>query len=190
MSIESSLSAAVGLSQAGQYEEAMALACVALDATAAAEGRGSKPTARCREFIKANLDIITNVWFSGTLTVKAGIDPPKLKDPRAPERCVSVDKIILGAVRGSVIHGASLPEGAFFTTDAFYGERDNGEFHIPVALIYGLIVAVLASPKNASHRFGTDVVITRGERRLELEHLWGRPDLVREQLGIHELFPA
>lgn len=181
MSIESWLREAIQQLQAEKFEAAMTSACISLDATAKNEfGPGSEQ--RCRRFVQANLDIITCVGFGGAILAAPG-STVKLKQPDAPAGCIPVEDIIYKSIRCHLIHEASLPANLSFTKDAFYGER-NRTFHIPILMIYAIILSVIAAPTNSSRSFGSDIVMDLNGKQLHLEHLWGKTDIVRRHLGI------
>lgn len=181
MSIESSVREVIQQLQDEKFDAAMTSACISLDATAKNEfGSGSER--RCRQFVQANLDIITSVGFGGAILAAPG-STVKLKQPESPAGCISVEDIIYKSIRCHLIHEASLPANVSFTKDAFYGER-NGAFHIPVLMIYAVILSVVAAPTNSSRSLGSDIVMTLKGKQLYLERLWGKADILRQQLGI------
>lgn len=181
MSIESSIGDAFEQLQRGRYDSAMTLACTSLDATASNEFGGAVG-ARWEAFVNANLDIITHVGFGGALRVSPGATV-NIKRPESPTSTISNKDVIYKSIRNCLIHDASLPDKVSFTQDAFYGERD-GAFHVPVLLIYALLLAVIATPSNAPRSLSSPIEVAVCGKRLEVNDLWGKPDALRRELGL------
>jgi hypothetical protein len=181
MSIETSLREALLQLQNEKFLAAMTSACISLDATAKNEF-GTKSERRCRQFVQANLDIITLVGLGGALLVAPGATL-KLKQPESPTSCISVEDILYKSIRCHLVHEAALPKNVTFTKDAFYGER-SGIFQIPVLMIYAVILSVIGSPTNSTRSLGMDMVMMVNGKQLILDQLWGKADVIRQILGI------
>ena len=181
MSIECFVQDAFELIRRDRFESAMALACAALDATAKSEFSGQVQVGeRWEAFVKSNLDIITVVGFSGAIHAAPG-GILRVLDPERPDDVAPIEKIIYKSIRCNLMHEASLPGGARFTPERFYGIRD-GTFYIPVSFIYALLLAVVGAKSNASRRI--DVQIELNPARLKINELWGKSELVRSKLGV------
>jgi hypothetical protein len=181
MSIESSLREALEQLQVEKFEAAMTSACISLDATAKHEF-GSSSKRRCRQFIQSQLDIISYVATGGAILSVPG-STLNLKRPESPSSPSSFEDIIYESIRCHLVHEASLPANVRFTKEAFYGERD-GVFFVPVLMIYAIILSVIAAPTNSNKSLGTDIVMTIFGRQFRLKELWGKPGVLRHQLGI------
>ncbi len=76
-------------------------------------------------------------------------------------------------VRCGLVHEAEIPDTQEFTQDALISVRD-GRLTLPAGFIYGLIVAVIASPANAGEQSETHYQINVDGEALPLHEFWGR----------------
>ena len=189
MSIASRVAEAVRHLAEKDYESAMIAVCIALDATARrqfpdlATNKASKK--RCTAFVKANLDIITSVGFGGAILAAPG-STLRLKTPgslQSSAEITELEKIIYETLRCTLLHEASLPGNVAFTEEAFYGEK-NGQYYIPAAMVYALLLAVIGASCNTGCKTIGDWRIQIGGKAFPLNDLWGEADRIREHLGI------
>jgi hypothetical protein len=189
MSIASRVAEAVRHLAEKDYESAMIAVCIALDATARREfpklATNKDTGKRCTAFVKANLDIITSVGFGGAILAAPG-STLRLKTPGSLQSSAEIkelEKIIYETLRCTLLHEASLPGNVAFTEEVFYGEK-NGQFYIPAAMVYALLLAIIGASCNSNCKIIGDWHIQIGEKALPLNVLWGKADRIREHLGI------
>lgn len=177
MSVASFVASSIDEFHAGRYDVALALACTAIDATAArSTGCSSVGNAkRFKTFLEKSMRIITTFGFPGI--VASGIrikcvDVPDLKT--APDGYVSIADIIYHIVRCGLVHECSIDQHIEFVQETYIGDFDR-KFRIPKNVIFGLLMAVILSTSNADQVFDrTYSESIGGVVVLDLQSLWGR----------------
>jgi hypothetical protein len=59
----------------------------------------------------------------------------------------------------------------------------DGELVLPIDLIYGLLIAIVASPKNAHERTEGDMVFSFGGKSIRVNELWGERGKIAAFIG-------
>jgi hypothetical protein len=113
----------------------------------------------CRKFLQQNLPIISKIAW-----VSLGVSQPinfryRRLDPRNPGIVVcTMPEMLYDVIRCTAVHEAKLPDNLRFTEQPVIHLGNDGELLLPIALIYGLLLAVVASRQNA----GTLVTLPSG----------------------------
>ena len=146
MSIQSYIEAAKLLAKTGDYDEqALCLACMAVDATAAQAYPNIKQNGiRYKQFIDEHFRTITEYGFPGisadTILIKVNT-PIKKLIPDA-DGYVSMTNIIYHALRCDLVHNCSIHNTITFTEHTIIGNWEEDKFYLPKALINGLFAAI------------------------------------------------
>lgn len=67
--------------------------------------------------------------------------------------------------------------------------RIDNEWHLPKIYIFSMIIAAITAKENANEFFVTDCIATIRDKPVHLNTLWGKASLLRELLGMNELYP-
>jgi hypothetical protein len=92
--------------------------------------------------------------------------------------------MLYDVVRCTAVHEAGLPDNLKFTTQPMIQTGLDGELVLPIDTIYGLLIAIVASPKNAIERAEGDPVFSFGGKSISVNELWGERDKVEGFIGI------
>jgi hypothetical protein len=169
----------------GRFEDAVVSASVALSATARLEYPTLGDKGACHRFLDQSLPIISKIGW-----VAFGVSRPinfryRRLDKRAPGvRVRTMPEMLYDVVRCTAIHEAGLPDNLRFTAEPVIQTGLDGELLLPIDVIHGLVIAVVASPKNANQRAEGDPVFSFGGRKIRVNELWGKCDTVAAFLGL------
>ena len=59
----------------------------------------------------------------------------------------------------------------------------DGELLLPIDLVYGLLIAVVGSPKNADQQVEGDPTFTFRDKSIRINELWGKRERVVAFIG-------
>lgn len=185
MSVGSQVADAMRKLSAGCFEDAIVSASVALSATARLEYPRAGDKAACRSFLEHNLPIICKVgWVSFGVSQPINFRYRRL-DSKSPGICVlTMPEMLYDVVRCTAVHEAGLPDNLRFTHQPLIQTGPNGELVLPIDVVYGLLIAVVASPKNADQKVEGNPVFTFGGKSIRINDLWGRRCKIEAFIGI------
>ena len=185
MSVGSQVDDAVRKLSQNRFEDAVIAASVALSATARLEYPTDHDKAACRKFLEQNLPIISKIgWVSFGVSQPMNFRYRRL-DRRAHAVGVrTMPEMLYDVVRCTALHEARLPDNLRFTDEPVIQTGSDGELVLPIDVIYGLLIAVVASPKNADEEAGGDPTFSFGGKRIRLNEMWGKRDKVAAFIGI------
>ena len=66
----------------------------------------------------------------------------------------SMPEMLYDVVRCTAVHEAGLPDNLQFTAQPLIQTGLDGELVLPIDVIYGLLIAVVASTENANEKAG------------------------------------
>lgn len=167
-----------------RFEEAVVASSVALSATARLEYPTAGDKAACRQFLRHNLPIICKIGWGAF-----GVSQPinfryRRLDSQAPGISVrTMPEMLYDVVRCTAVHEAGLPENLRFTDLPVIQTGLDGELVLPIDVIYGLLLAIVGSPKNAGQRAHGDPVFSFGGVSIRVNELWGRRKRIAEFIG-------
>ena len=92
--------------------------------------------------------------------------------------------MLYDVVRCTAVHEAGLPDNLHFTQQALIQTGPNGELVLPIDVVYGLLVAVVASSKNADQKVEGNPVFTFGGKSIRINELWGKRCKIAAFIGI------
>jgi hypothetical protein len=174
----------------GRPEDALHDICSAIEATANAE-YGDGGGERYKQFIHDNLYLITKLTLgSAILNLHFEYDHPDLK-PDADGR-VTIQQIMYHVVRCGLYHTASLPSSLVFTDKQAFQCEQGKKLAMPASLIFGMIVAVVASPANKGRTINEDNIVANiyDVCHLPLNSLWGKREALLKLIdSLSELRP-
>jgi hypothetical protein len=185
MSVGTQLADAIRKLSEDRFEDAIVSASVALSATARLEYPACGDKEACRNFLQQNLPIISKIGW-----VAFGVSQPinflyRRLDSKKPGKSIrTMPEMLYDVIRCTAVHEAKLPDNLRFTKQPLVQTGSDGELVLPIDLVYGLLLAVVASPKNADQRF---------EGNPGVMHLTQRPhdvELARQASAIPEITPA
>ena len=185
MSIGSQLSDAMRKLSKNRFEDAVIAASVALSATARLEYPTDGDKTACRKFLDQNLPIISKIgWVSFGVSQPINFRYRRL-DSRAPGIAVrTMPEMLYDVIRCTAVHEAKLPENLRFTEQPLIHLGNDGELVLPIDLIYGLLIAVVASPRNADQQIDGDPMFSFGGKSIRINELWGDRSKVEMFIGI------
>ncbi len=106
-------------------------------------------------------------------------------DSRAPGINVrTMPEMLYDVVRCTAVHEAGLPDNLHFTKDSVIQIGLDGELVLPIDVIYGLLVAIVASPKNANEKIKENPVFSFARKSIHINDFWGKRKKVEEFIGI------
>ena len=157
----------------GDHEGAMLHLSALVDATGKRMGFNGTRN-RCQGFIKAHEPLIQFLYSGGMISVEG-------PDQMAWGGMTLADALYK-LVRCPVVHEGEIPDVTW--TDSKIGGEPS-DYFIPERVIWAVLLCAVAEPKNAGQRLGESRTVTYrdstvGERRIELETLWGRLDKLRD----------
>ena len=144
MSVQSFVNAAQVLYNQNFYEEALCLACIAVDSAATLAYPQKGVTERYKLFLKDNFRTISEVGFPGIsaagirIKVNSAIDNLKCDQ----NGYVDMEQIIYHVLRCGLVHGCNIDNTIKFTGRTFIGNDHDGKFYLPETIIWGLLAAV------------------------------------------------
>ncbi len=185
MSVGSQVADAMRKLSEGRFEDAIVSASVALSATARLEYPTDGDKAACRKFLEQNLPIISKVaWVSFGVSQPINFRYRRL-DSRSPGICVrTMPEMLYDVVRCTAVHEAGLPDNLRFTQQPLIQTGPNGELVLPIDVVYGLLIAVVASSKNADQQVEGNPVFTFGGKSIRINELWGKRCKIAAFIGI------
>ena len=92
-------------------------------------------------------------------------------------------EMLYDVVRCTAVHEAGLPANLKFTAQPMIQTGLDGELVLPIDLIYGLLIAIVASSKNAHERVEGDPVFSFGGKSIRVNELWGGRDKIAAFIG-------
>jgi len=179
MSIAKLIDETIAKFQAGDVEGAFIPASIAVAATAAKECPRERDHLEYKDFIRANLALITKVAFGAGAITKAlriKYDHPDLI-PGDDGLC-SVQQVLYHVVRCGLLPAATLPSTLRFADNRLLAVEEGNVLVLPARLVLGLVLAVVSSPSNAGEMSSSQFGVTIGKETRSLADLWGK----REQL--------
>jgi hypothetical protein len=174
MSVGTQVAEAMRKLSAGRFEDAVVAASIALSATARLENPRVRDKAACRKFLEKYLPIISKIgWVSFGVSQPINFRYRRL-DSRAPGIAVrTMPEMLYDVVRCTGVHEAKLPDNLKFTEHPIIQLGNDGELVLPINLIYGLLVAIIASPENADQKIEGDPVLSFDGKSIHVNELWG-----------------
>jgi hypothetical protein len=179
VSIAKRVEEALAKFQAGDTEGALIPASIAVAATAAKEFPRKYDRDEYKDFVSANLALITKVAFGAgaiTKSLRVKYDHPDLI-PGDDGLC-SIEQVLYHVVRCGLVHEATLPSTLRFKEGRAITVEGGTVLVLPSTLVLGLVLAVVASPVNAGETLVSQFEVTLGDKTALINDLWGR----REQL--------
>jgi len=185
MSVGSQVADAMRKLSEGRFEDAVVTASVALSATARLEYQKDGDKAACRKFLEQNLPIISKIgWVSFGVSQPINFGYRRL-DSRTPGISVrTMPEMLYDVVRCTAVHEAKLPDNLRFTEQPVIQTGLDGQLVLPIDVIYGLLIAIVASTKNADERGEGDPVFSFGGKSIRVNELWGERGRIAAFIGI------
>ena len=185
MSVGSQVADAMRKLSDDRFEDAVIAASVALSATARLEYPKDGDKAACHKFLEQNLPIISKIgWVSFGVSQPINFRYRRL-DSRKPGIGVrKLPEMLYDVVRCTAVHEAGFPDNLRFTKQPVIQTRFDGELVLPIDVIYGLVMAIVASPKNADEQAEGDRVFSFGGKRIHVNELWGERSKMAAFIGI------
>lgn len=179
MSVGSQVTDAMKKLSEGRFEDAVVAATVALSATARLEYPTVGDKAACRKFLEQNLPIISKIgWVSFGISQPINFRYRRL-DSKAPGICVrTMPEMLYDVVRCTAVHESRLPDNLRFTKQSVIQTGLDGELVLPIDVMYGLLIAIVASRKNADQQAEGDPVFSFGGKSIRVNELWGEHEKI------------
>lgn len=168
-----------------RFEDAVIDTSVALSATARLENPTSGDKAACRKFLEKNLLIISKIgWVSFGISGPINFRYRRLDSKRAGIAVRTMPEMLYDVVRCTAVHEAKLPDNLRFTKQSVIQTGLDGELVLPIDVIYGLLIAIVASPKNADQLVEGDPEFGFGGKKILVNQLWGERAKVESFIGL------
>lgn len=176
MSIATQVADSIDKMQARDHHGALFAICAPIGATADKEGAAAGQHTY-KSFVNSNLGLISCVAFGGTkiLDLKLAYTHPQIRT-KEPGIC-TIEDVLYHAIRCGLYHESKLPDNLDIT-DAQQLRVDDNRLVLPASLIYGLIIAVVVSPANASESSPEPAMLNLGRFSIPLSKLWDRRNVL------------
>jgi hypothetical protein len=175
MSIGNFVKASLELIAGGKYDVALALACSAVDATAAkVYGLRKNNNERYKEFLRDNMPIVTRFGFPGIQAGGIRIKCTNIPDLRTDHHgMVGIEDILYHTLRCGLLHQCEIDKRIEFTTQTYIGDFSE-RFRLPYQIILGLLMAVVLNESNKSEGTDSDIKLHLEGYKYNLCELWGQ----------------
>ncbi len=168
-----------------RFEDAIVSVSVALSATARLEYPEDRDKAACLKFLEQNLPIISKIgWVSFGVSQPIDFRYRRLDYKAAGIGVRTMPEMLYDIVRCTAVHEAGLPENLRFTKQPVIETGLDGELVLPIDVIYGLLIAIVTSPKNAAEQVEGDPVFSFEEKSIRVNELWGERGKIQSLIGI------
>lgn len=185
MSVGSQVADSMRKLSEGCFEDAIIAASVALSATARLESPNDKDTVACHRFLNQNLSIISRIgWISFGVSQPIDFRYRRLDSKKSGIAVRTMPEMLYDVVRCTAVHEAKLPDNLSFTKQPIIQLGNNGELVLPIDIIYGLLMAVVASSKNSDQRLDGDPLFSFGDKNIHINELWGSRSKMEFFIGI------
>lgn len=167
-----------------RFEDAVVAASVALSATARLEYPMDGDRRACRRFLEQNEPIISKIgWVAIGVSQPMSFGYRRLDKPAPGVDVRTMPEMLYDVVRCTAVHEAGLPDNLTFTEYPVIQTGLDGELVLPIDVIYGLLIAVVASARNADQKAEGDPVFWFGGKSIALRDLWGKREKVAAFVG-------
>ncbi len=185
MSVGSQVTDAMKKLSEEHFEDAIISASVALSATARLEYLTDGDKAACRKFLEHNLPIISKIgWVSFGISRSMNFRYRRLDSRNSGIGVRTMPEMLYDVVRCTAVHEAKLPDNLQFTKHSLIQTGFDGELVLPIDVVYGLLIAVVASPKNADQEVVGNPMFTFGGKSIPINQLWGDRSRIEKFIGI------
>ena len=138
MSVQSFVNSAKILYNNGQYEEALCLICIAMDACASKQYSDGKNAVHYKKFLKEHFSTICKYGFPGieasSIRIKVNVPNVALKTDK--DGYVDMEQIIYHVIRCGLVHECNIENTIQFTETSIIGDW-NEKFYMPKDIIWG-----------------------------------------------------
>ena len=169
-----------------RFENAIVPASVALCATAKREFPNEcDPSKACHNFLDQSLPIISKIaWVLFGVSCPVNVRYRRL-DGRKPEiDCRTMPEMLYDIVRCTAVQEAKCPDNLKFVDEPVIELKPDGGLVLPITVIWGMLIAIVASPKNAGERAEGDPKFSFAGKSIQLNELWGEREKVAAFIGI------
>lgn len=144
MSVQSFVDSAFILYENEKYNEALCLACIAIDACSAKIYPAEKVSERYKHFLKDHFETICKYGFPGiqASNIRIKVNTPIKSLKLDKDGYVDMEQIIYHTLRCGLVHDCNIEETIEFTEKTIIGDWNKNKFYIPKMLIWGLIAAI------------------------------------------------
>ncbi|NLU40195.1 MAG: hypothetical protein A4E70_01428 [Syntrophus sp. PtaU1.Bin005] len=185
MSVASQVADAIKKLLDDRFEDAIIASSVALSATARLENPTLGDKDACRKFLEYYLPIISKIaWGAFGVSQPINFKYRRLDSRKSGIAVRTMPEMLYDVIRCTAVHEAKLPDNLRFTNQSVIQLGNDGELALPIDLIYGLLIAVVASPKNSDQRIEGDPVFSFGGKSMRFNELWGNRDKIEVLIGI------
>ena len=185
MSVGSQVADAMRKLSEDRFEDAVVATSVALSATARLEYPKDSDKAACRKFLEQNLPIINKIgWVSFGVSQNINFRYRRLDSRKPGIEIRKMPEMLYDVVRCTSVHEAGFPDNLRFTKQPVIQTGFDGELVLPIDVIYGLLMAIVASPENADKQAEGDLVFSFGGKSIHVNELWGERRKMKAFIGI------
>ena len=93
-------------------------------------------------------------------------------------------EMLYDVVRCTAVHEAKLPDNLRFTQHPLIQTGPDGELVLPIDVIYGLLIAVVGSPKNDDQQVQGNPDFNFGGKSVPINKIWGKPCKIAAFIGL------
>jgi hypothetical protein len=162
----------------GEPENGLIQVCIAVDATAKKEYPKSGPGERTKKFLRDN-----QVFLTAFLRLAVGEEILlQVENRDGKPETKRLEEVLYRLVRCALVHEAELSDRVTITNQACFGLSNDGKFILSYGLIWGMICAVIGSPKNTQERAPENYWISIRGRKILLNELWGKKDIMIQDM--------
>lgn len=92
-------------------------------------------------------------------------------------------EMLYDVIRCTAVHEAGLPSNLRFTELPVIQTGLDGELVLPIDVIYGLLLAIVGSRKNAGQQADGDPIFSFAGKSIRVNELWGQQEKIAEFIG-------
>ena len=186
MSIGRCVERAFDAKDRGDFEDAFIQASIAVAGTSDKEFPAEKSdNAKYKKFIRQNIALITKVALGSTFRQGIRLRYHHSKLRKSSDGTYSIEEILYHIVRCCLLHEAGLPANLEITDQVMIRTPDNGSpLIIPVALVSGMVTAVVAAPTNSNEEIAERFAISIRSVSIRLNDLTGKREHLNKLLGL------
>ena len=160
------------------YENAMVQIAIAIDATAKIKySKKLRTGERFRKFIQENQEFI--------LYVALGCGPRFIFEGDGNMKFMhrgSLAQVVYKYVRNALLHEGEVSDDIVFRHGPVIG-HEGDKFIVSSELIVGMLLSVIGDQKNASQKLKTEVTLNIAGKKIPVNSIWGRLDIVKASVG-------
>lgn len=175
MAIADRIKEAVDYMNLGNPVSALIQVCIAVDATAKKELKDKRVGDRITKFLRNNQEFILLIGL-GKARGGASDHIFQFKISEGKYEYKKLEEVLYELVRCTLLHEGDLSSKVVIVPQLELGFSKDRQFKLSVGLIWGMILAVVASPANSDQQLPNHYLIPIKGQNKALNELWGKKE--------------